>query len=158
MMYIFDVSSGISKSVVISEVNPLDLISLTRKRYFFNWKLLPHNVTIYKLQIKDEEDILGVMALEDHPAEKRIEIKLLACSIENKGRNKKYDKIVGCLIAYACQLSAKKYLEDACVSLIPKTELLNHYKQKYHMIYGGWQLFIEGDALRKLINEYSYEL
>ena len=94
------------------------------------------------------------MALIDFPSEKRIEIKLLATSIENKGKFKQYDRIIGCLIAYACRLSAKKYMEEACVSLIPKTELINHYKQKYHMAYNGRQLFLEYHALNKLIKEY----
>jgi signal-transduction protein with cAMP-binding, CBS, and nucleotidyltransferase domain len=157
-MYIFEVSTGYSKKVVISQVNPADLTSLTRKRYFFTWKSLKQKAAIYKLHIEGEKDILGVMALEDHPTEKRIEIKLLASSIENKGKNKKYDKIAGCLIAYACRLSIDKYMEYACVSLVPKTELLHHYKQKYYMIYGGWQLYLEGEALFKLLKEYSYEL
>jgi hypothetical protein len=39
-MYIFEVSSGISKKIVIRQVNPADLTSLTRKRYFFTWKSL----------------------------------------------------------------------------------------------------------------------
>lgn len=156
-MYIFEVSSGISKKVVISRLDPADFTKLTRKRYFFSWKSLKQTA-VYKLNIEGEEDILGVMALVDYPTEKRIEIKLLANSIENQGKNKKYDRIAGCLIAYACRLSTDKYLKDACVSLIPKTELLNHYKQKYCMIYGGWHLYLEGDALHKLIKEYSYEL
>lgn len=157
-MYIFEVSSGISKKAVISLVEPADFTCLTRTRYFFTWKSLKQKATIYKLQIEDEEDILGVMALVDYPTEKRIEIKLLANSIENQGKNKKYDRIAGCLITYACRLSIKKYMEDACVSLIPKTELLHHYKQKYYMIYGGWQLYLEGEALLKLIKEFTYEL
>lgn len=154
-MFIFEMSSGISKKIVISQVNPADLTSLTRKRYFFTWKALKQSAIIYKLQIEGEKEILGVMALVDYPTEKRIEIKLIASSIENRGKNKKYDRIAGCLIAYACRLSADKYLEDACVSLIPKTELLNHYKQKYYMVYGGWQLYLESEALFKLIKEYS---
>jgi hypothetical protein len=89
------------------------------------------------LTIEGEKDILGVMALIDHPNEKRMEIKLLACSIENRGRDKKFDRIAGCLIAFACLLADKKYWKFACVSLIPKTVLLNHYKQKYNMTWGG---------------------
>ena len=153
-MYIFEVCSGISKKVVISLANTEDLKILNRKRYFFIWKSLKQ-AAVYKLHIEGEDDILGVMALVDYPTEKRIEIKLLANSIENKGRNKKYDRIAGCLIAYACRLSVDRYMKEACVSLIPKTELLNHYKQKYCMVYGGWQLYLEGDALFKLIKEYA---
>lgn len=87
-MYIFEVNSGISKKAVISLVEPADFTSLTRKRYFFTWKSLKQKATIYKLQIVDEEDILGVIALVDFPTEKRIEIKLIASSIENRGKNK----------------------------------------------------------------------
>ena len=154
-MFIFEMSSGISKKIVISQVNPADLASLTRKRYFFSWKSLKQSAIIYKLQIEGEKEILRVMALVDHPIEKRIEIKLIANSIENQGKFKQYDRIAGCLIAYACRLSIDKYMEDACVSLIPKTELINHYKQKYYMTYGGWHLYMEYDVLNKLIKEYA---
>jgi hypothetical protein len=48
------------------------------------------------------------MALIDVPQEKRIEIKLLANSRENQGRNKLYNRVAGCLIAYACNLAKEK--------------------------------------------------
>jgi len=154
-MYIFEVCNGLCRRAVINQVAPEDFANLTQDRYFFSWKSLKQTAGIYKLHIYGIEDILGVMALIDHPTEKRIEIKLLACSSENKGRFKQYDGIIGCLIAYACRLATKKYKKEACVSLIPKTTLINHYKQKYHMIYGGWQLYLEGNALQRLINEYA---
>jgi hypothetical protein len=154
-MHIFEVGNGVCRKAIITQVEPEDFANLTQERYFFNWRTLRQTATIYKLQIDGHEDILGVMALIDHPAEKRIEIKLLASSIENKGRFKQYDRIIGCLIAYACRLSADKYLEAACVSLVPKTSLINHYKEKYHMIYGGWQLYLVDTLLQKLIKEYA---
>jgi hypothetical protein len=154
-MYIIEVCSGICKNTVISKTDPFDLKILGRKKYFFNWRLMKKTAIIYKLTIEGEEDILGVMALVDHPDEKRIEIKLLACSIENRGKNKRYDRIAGCLIAFACCVSADKYWEDACVSLLPKTALINHYKQKYKMVWGGWHLYLEGDSLHNLLKEYS---
>lgn len=154
-MYIIEVCSGICRKVVIGKIHPFDLAILTPKRYSFTWKSFKRNAVIYKLTKEGEKDILGVMALMDYPAEQRIEIKLLASSIENQGRNKKYDRIAGCLIAYACRLAADKYLDDACVSLLPKTALINHYKQKYHMVWGGWQLFLERDTLLNLLKEYS---
>jgi hypothetical protein len=153
-MYIIEVCSGVCKKAVVEEVRPSDLTILTKKRYSFNWQSLKRISTIYKLIIEGEKDILGVMALIDHPDEYRIEIKLLACSIENQGKNKRYDRIAGCLIAFACDLSANKYFKLACVSLLPKTALTNHYKQKYYMAWGGWQLYLEGEALTKLVNEY----
>src|SRR5689334_3628066 len=120
-MYIIEVCSGVHKEAIIKAVEPSDFALLTKKRYSFNWRSLKKIATIYKLTIKGEKNILGVMALIDYPDENRIKIKLLASSIENQGRNKKYERIAGCMIAYACRISYKKYNENACVSLIPKT-------------------------------------
>jgi hypothetical protein len=153
-MYIIEVCSGVHKEAIIKVVEPSDFALLTKKRYSFNWQSLKKSATIYKLTIEGEKDILGVMALIDYPDEFRIEIKLLASAIENQGRNKKYDRIAGCMIAFACKLSSEKYNENACVSLIPKTVLLDHYKQKYYMVWGRWQLFLEEDKLFKIIKEY----
>lgn len=153
-MYIIEVCSGVHKEAIIKAVEPSDFALLTKKRYSFNWHSLKKIATLYKLTIEGEKDILGVMALIDYPNEFRIEIKLLASSVENKGRNKKYERIAGCMIAFVCDLSAKKYLTDACVSLVPKTALRNHYKQKYYMVWNGKQLYLEGILLDKLVIEY----
>jgi hypothetical protein len=96
------------------------------------------------------------MGLIDVPEENRIEIKQLANAKENQGRNKQYDWVAGCLIAFACDLAAEKYKEDACVSLIPKTNLMEHYMRKYQMEYGGWQMFIEKGAMKNLIKKYLH--
>jgi len=80
---------------------------------------------------------LGVMGLFDVPEEGRIEIKLLVNSKENQGRHKLYDRVAGCLIAYACYLATTKYEDGVCVSLVPKTNLIKHYMQKYRMADGG---------------------
>ena len=90
----------------------------------------------------------------DWPAEKRIEIKLLASSVENIGKGRIYEGIAGCLIAFAGRLAVVKYGAEACVSLVPKTELINHYMQKYYMQHAGWQLFLEGKELNELLKEY----
>jgi hypothetical protein len=157
-MYIIEVSSGVRNKVVIIPVEQADFKILTRKRYSFTWNSLKRSASIYKLLIEGEEDILGAMALIDYPLEKRMEIKLLTCSVENKGKAKKYDRIAGCLISYACHLCVDHYSQDACVSLVPKTELIQHYMEKYHMLHAGWQLYLEGDRLENLLNEYYHEL
>ena len=111
---------------------------------------------IYKLHIVKEADILGVMGLIDVPGDKRIEIKLLANSRENLGRNKVHDRVAGCMIAFACDLAAKKYEGYTCVSLVPKTNLVNHYMQKYRMIDGGRQLYLERETMDYIINKYYH--
>lgn len=58
------------------------------------------------------------------------------------------------MIAYAGRLSKVKYGDYACVSLIPKTELIQHYIRKYCMINAGWQLYLEGEQLNNILKEY----
>jgi len=156
-MEVIEVASGLRKTVIISVADDEDFKMLTKKRYSFTWKSFKHKATIYKLRIEGADDILGVMGLINVQDEKRIEIKLLASSAENIGKNKLYDGIAGCLIAFACRLAVSEYGIEACVSLIPKTELANHYMKKYYMLNAGWQLYLEGSVLNKLLKEYFYE-
>ncbi len=156
-MEIIEVTTSLRKTVIINVAEDEDFKVLTKKRYSFDWKSFKSETTVYKLQIDGEEDILGAMALVDVPDEKRIEIRLLASSKENIGISKVYDGIAGCLIAFACRLAVNKYGSDACVSLVPKTELAPHYMKKYYMQNAGWQLYLEGSGLIKLLKEYFYE-
>ena len=155
-MEILEVKSGLRKPVVIKLVEETDFKMLTKRRYSFHWKALKGVADVYKLQIEKKEDILGVVGLIDVPEEKRIEIKLLANAREQRGRNKVYDRVAGCMIAFACNLAAKKYKNDALVSLIPKTNLIRYYMEKYYMEYGGWQLFLKRNEMNKILNEYFY--
>lgn len=156
-MQIIEVVSGQRKAVIISVVNEEDFKTLTKKRYSFSWKSFKGKATIYKLGIEGIDDILGVMGLIHVKEEKRIEIKLLASSAENIGKTKVYDGVAGCLIAFACKLAVREYGTEACVSLVPKTELVSHYMKKYYMLNAGWQLYLEGGVLIKLLKEYFYD-
>ena len=155
-MEILEVKSGLRRPVVARAVEEEDFKKLTKRRYSFRWKALQGMAEIYKLQIEEQEDILGVMGLVDVPEEQRIEIRLLANAKENRGRNKVYDRVAGCLIAFACDRAAKKYEGEACVSLVPKTNLVKHYMHKYHMAYKGRQLCLEKEALDYIVNKYFY--
>ncbi len=153
-MEIVEVETGNRRSIVISKAENEDFKLLTKKRFSFSWKAFKNLATVFKLQIKGEEDILGVIGLIDWPGEKRVEIKLLASSAENIGREKHYSRIAGCLIAFACRQAVTKYGAEACVSLVPKTKLIGHYMGKYHMHNAGWHLYLDGTNLIKLLKEY----
>lgn len=155
-MEVLEVKSGLRKPVVVRGAEEKDFKILTKRQYSFRWKALKGVAEIYKLHIEEEEDILGVMGLVYVPEDKRIEIRLLANAKENKGRNKVYDRVAGCLIAFACNLAAEKYKKDACVSLLPKTNLVKHYMHKYHMVHKGRQLCLEDETLDYILNKYFY--
>ena len=160
-MEILHVETGDRVEATIEPVSDEDLKLLTVKRYFFKWKLLRDQAQLFKLRLAGDKDIKGVMALVDHPHESRIEIKLLACARENvvlkkeKGKKKKeYDHIAGNLIAHAGRIAVTKYGANACVSLLPKTELKRSYIDRYGMLDGGAQVFLELASLHNILNRY----
>lgn len=163
-MKILEVATNIWHEVTIEEIRPEDLKQLTVRRYFFNWKDIIGKAKIFKLRISLEDDIKGLMALIDFPAECRIEIKLLTASRENvvlkreKGKKRKeFAEIIGNLIAFAGKEAIFKYGKEACISLLPKTALQNHYVKKYGMRYAGQRLYLLYEQLNTLSKKYIYE-
>lgn len=71
------------------------------------------------------------------------------------GKNKQYDEIAGNLIAFISKIAIKEFAELACVSLIPKTSIANHYIKKYNMNRTGKTLSLEVPEILNLINQYD---
>ncbi len=153
-MHITERVTNEDKLVHVRAIEDADFKQITVKRYLFNWKKLEHECKIYKLTLIDSEDVLGLIALIDFPEEERTEIKLLTSSIENIGKEKQYDRIAGCLIAFAGKEAIGKFKNYPALSLVPKTELKQHYIAKYKMIDAGWQLYLEDISLLNVIKQY----
>lgn len=153
-MKIIDTSTGEEYSVEISPVESDDFKTLRKDRYFFDWKI-ERNQEVYKLQIIGSSDILGLISVERIPKEWRIHIRLLTVSKENKGNGKKYDKIAGNLITHVAKIAILEFGEFACVSLKPKSQIAQHYIDKYNMNITGITLSIEVPEILDLINLYD---
>lgn len=125
---------------------------MATKQFDFNWLEEVHH-HLYAIRAVETVDILGLLALKDVPSEQRIEIILVEVSKRNRGKNKILERIAGCLIAWACrQAFDKKY--NGFVSLVPKTELIVHYRKKYGFLKYGFHLVIHSNNSQSLINEY----
>lgn len=138
----------------ITKVKKDDYQAIEKSDQFsFNWRVEQvHDV--YKIYLVDERDqILGLMSLEDVKAESRIHIHLIEVSLHNQGKNKEYDRIAGCLLGYACQLSFDLSYEGF-VSLKPKTVLIDHYQENYGFHKVGTMLAIGSDSAKELVQTY----
>lgn len=155
-MTIQETSSGKIYNVEILLLEDIDFKSIDKKRYFFDWKT-EKAYEIYKLKIINSNDILGIISLERIPQEWRIHIRLLTVSLENKGANKKFDNIAANLIAHAAKIAVAEYAELACVSLKPKSNIAQHYIDKYNMNITGMTLSLEVPEILNLINTYDNE-
>jgi hypothetical protein len=156
MQKISHLQISLKKGIQIELVTDEDYKIIAKAKYFFDWKK-EKGKWVYKLRLNDSEEILGLMSLENFEIEDRLQINLLAVSKENRGLKKIYDGIAENLMVFACREAVKLYAENACVSLIPKTELKIHYIQKYGMIDAGRQVFLEGITLYKLLDKNENE-
>ena len=139
---------GIIEKMEISEIKALK----NNPNFTFDWPKEKDN-EVYKIHLFDQDEILGLISLIDISREFRIHINLIESSNENKGRNKKIENIPGCLIAFTCK---KAFLSgyDGFVSLLPKTQLIEHYHIKYGFIQVGNQMAVFRQPAKLLISKY----
>jgi hypothetical protein len=167
-MKLLETATGKSREAVIETMKSKDFQVIKNSERGFNkfeWSEYKGK-EVFKIRLVDDEAILGLMYLIDHEDEttNAIEIALLQVSDENVGRNKKFENIGGCLIAYAARESFKRG-HDGFIFLIPKTDLIEHYSSKYgfqHMPLRtlsrpeGLMILYDGGS-RRLIQKYLDE-
>lgn len=155
-MKIIETSTGKMFTIEILSVEEKDYSLLSKKRYFFDWKI-ERDYEVYKLRILGSESILGLVSIERIPEEWRIHIRLLTVSKENKGSEKEYDNITGNLMAHVAKIAILEYGELACVSLRPKNQIAEHYIEKYNMNITGVTLSLEVPEILDLIKIYDHD-
>lgn len=105
--------------------------------------------------MKGQGEILGLISVERIPAEWRIHIRLLTVSSDNKGECKIYENIAGNLMAHVAKIAVVEFGELACISLRPKSSIVQHYIKKYKMNLTGMTLSLEIPEILNLINRYD---
>ena len=136
------------RRVKVDELSEIDASG----RFGFEWKRERGN-EVYKINLKNETEILGLVSLIDIPREMRIHINLLELESSHIGKKKKLDWIAGCLLAYAANTAFEKGYEGF-VSLFPKTELIDVYVNKYGFAKLGIYHFVDGQVSVNLISKY----
>lgn len=155
-MNIVEVLTGNICPIEVLPVTNTDFTLISKARYFFDWKE-EKKEEVYKLVLKGQKDILGLVSIERIPSEWRIHIRLLTVSVENKGKEKEFDKITGNLIAYVAKIALADFGQMACISLRPKSSIAKHYMTKYNMNMTGMTLSLEVPEIVNLINKYDHD-
>lgn len=150
-MNLVEVGTGERIKAAILPLNDGDK-KLLKPRFTFDWKKESGH-RIYKLQVVSTVKFVGLVSVTDFAKEYRVHINLLEVSRENIGNKKRYENIAGCLLAYCCRLSFERGY-DGFVSLIPKTQLIRHYQEKYGFEQFGRQLAVHSTASERLIQKY----
>lgn len=161
-MYIVDSRTEEKVEVDIQPVNSRDLkLIRSDPNFIFEWGKYK-NKELYKLVVLSDDNIQGLICIVDHTDDftYAIEIELLEVSNENVGKKKRFDRVAGLLIAFACRESLRRG-HEGYMFLTPKTALIKHYIEKYHFLFTGpignnpvGLMVAEERIARKLIKEY----
>lgn len=155
-MHIEEATTRKKIEVAVEEVTDQDFDIIKEiGKFDFDWDKL-RGEAVYKLVPVGTNDMAGLMALIDHPQEGfcYTEIKLIESARENIGIDKKYDRVAGSLLAFACRESFKNGYQGM-VFLIPKTRLVSLYMQKYGFKNAGRGLFLDFEQSLKLISLFQ---
>ena len=152
-MFLINRKNGQKILCELVDISESELSDILKENNFeFDWQQ-ETQYDLYALKILDNKNTVGLMALKDVKDELRIEIILLESSKDNIGTSKNYDNIAGCLIAWACRLAfIRGYF--GFVSLIPKTRLIEYYKNAYGFEQFGRQLAVDTEQSYRLIKKY----
>jgi hypothetical protein len=153
-MVIVELLSGKTYPIEVLPVESGDYKFFSKSRYFFDWKE-ENNQEVYKLVIKGQNDVLGLVSIERIPSEWRVHIRLLTVSKENVGSKKRFENIAGNLISYAAKIAVADFGGLACLSLRPKSSIAKHYIDKYKMNITGMTLSLEVPEIINLINQFD---
>ena len=157
MIYILDKING---EIVKSEIVPIDKKTTPLKKdgWNFNWRQLSReeNGQTYMLRTLNSPDhIEGALHLKFEFG--MLIMDALELAPHNIGqKNKRYDYVAGCLIAFACRESFK--LEGnykGFLTFVSKTNLIEWYAKKYGAELAlGQRMFIDWENGKKLIEKY----
>ncbi|MCE5348194.1 MAG: hypothetical protein LLG13_18165 [Bacteroidales bacterium] len=133
-------------------------IPLKRDGWNFNWEQLVREKNSKTFLLKTsgpEGSVEGAMHLKIE--NEMLIMDILEIAPHNVGqKDKRYDYVAGCLIAFACRESFK--LEGdykGFLTFVSKTNLIKWYADKYDAkVALGQRMFIDDEAGKNLINEY----
>jgi hypothetical protein len=155
-MFVVNTLSGERLEVKIERVATEELLHLSKEKYSFDWSL-EIDYEVFKLFLIDNNEILGLISIERIPREWRLHVRLLSVSLPNIGKEKVFNGIVDNILDYVATMAINDFGQLACVSLRPKSELAEHYMNKYGLTVTGLFLSIEFPDILQLQNNNDYD-
>lgn len=157
MIYILD---KINEELIESEIVPMDkkTIPLKKDGWNFNWRQLSReeNALTYVLRTLNSPDQTeGALCLRyEHEMLIMDALELAPYNIGKK--NKRYDYVAGCLIAFGCRESFKIESDyKGFLTFVSKTNLIKWYAEKYGAKLAlGQRMFIDWETGERLIEKY----
>lgn len=143
-----------------SLVKEFDLKELNNKGWKFDWTTEDlKQLDIYKLTIKNSDEIQGLVALEYFPKDKAIYISLAENAPNNLGLHKQYEGVGGHLFAIAAEISNTKGYGGFLFMDAKNMELVSYYSEKFGATLLGmphqYRMYIDETNAQNLLKIYN---
>ena len=147
---IIKLETGEIFETTLIEISKSELSNL--KGWLFDWMKESVKCKIFKLTIKDYEEIQGLISLEIRRG--FVFVSLVENAPFNIGSKQIYKGVGGNLFAFACKVSLENNF-DGYVSFIAKTELIEHYQNSLGAkLVSNQSMVIDENAAQKLLEKY----
>ncbi|MEN0006918.1 MAG: hypothetical protein AAF798_22390 [Bacteroidota bacterium] len=134
-------------------------IPLKKDGWNFNWRALfnTQGSELHKIALLETPVLVEGVVMLSLFNEKMLFMNNIELAPHNIGAGKKYERIAGCLLAFACKQSFE-YGRDTYrgyLSFDSKTELINWYQYQYGAkIARGNKMYFDPDTGTKLMKEF----
>lgn len=128
----------------------------------FNWldKDLKDS-EIYKLTLKGDNTVQGLVALNDFKKDNAVYVRLVESAPHNVGKNKKYDGVGGHLFAIAIQKSLRLGYGGFVFMDAKNIDLVKHYQETLGATHIGgvhpYRMFVDESNAIRILKSYTLE-
>lgn len=152
-----ETSSG---EIVDTEYSLADETDLKTDGWNFNWSDKDlKNSEIYKLTLKGDDTVQGLIALNDFKKDNAVYIRLVESAPNNIGKNKMFEGVGGHLFAIAIQKSVQRGYGGFVFMDAKNIELVNYYRQTLKATHIGgvhpYRMFIDEDNAIEILQTYT---
>lgn len=128
----------------------------------FNWSDSDlRNSEVYKLTLKGDNKIQGLVALNDFKKDNAVYVKLAESAPHNIGKNKKYDGVGGHLFAIAIKKSIERGYGGFIFMDAKNIELVEHYHKILGAVHIGgvhpYRMYIDENKAQEILDYYTLE-
>ncbi|WP_369297766.1 hypothetical protein [uncultured Neglectibacter sp.] len=139
-----------------------DRKGLKKEGWLFNWNHESlRDSQIYKLTVKDDPQIQGLVAIEEQPKNYAVHLSLAESAPHNRGENKIYNGVGGHLFAIAVQKSYQAGYGGFIYFEAKNMELVQHYSEKFGAKLIGrphqYSMIIDEENAKTLLEAYTLE-
>ena len=157
-----DRKTGMRVATTYTFASKSDLANLRRKGWIFNWTGDDlKGADIYKLRLKGDTEIQGLIALREFRSDAAVYIQLAESAPFNIGKNKRYDGVGGHLFAIAAKKSADAGYGGFLFLDAKNMDLVEHYKMAFGARHIGgvhpYRMLIDEENAMKLLKIYNFE-